>query len=132
MKRTKWLIYSVIIGLIPILIRIFIYLIDKTATSSYCINPTDFIAFVLVLNLTNINELEHKTFDDILWKTKKIGYSIILILLSSSFLAIITYSEFKKNPDLNMFTMKICCIVLTIVTFIFSLSIYNRLNSLEE
>ena len=74
-----------IIGLIPILIRIFIYLIDKTATSSYCINPTDFIAFVLVLNLTNINELEHKTFDDILWKTKKIGYSLILILLSSSF-----------------------------------------------
>ena len=52
---------------------------------------------------------------------------IIIIIL-----AIITYSEFKKIPDLNMLTMKICCVVLTIVTFIFSLSIYNRLNSLEE
>ncbi|GAB3722136.1 hypothetical protein [Flavobacterium koreense] len=132
MKKTKWLIYTVLIGLIPFLIRSFIALIDKTATLDYWLNETDFIVLGLVLNLTNINELEDRTFTDMLWKTKKIGFSIISIAFFSAILAIVTYTDFKKNPDLDRIILKGCSISLAVVSFIFSYSIYNRLNTLEK
>lgn len=132
MKKTKWLIYTVLIGLIPFFIRSFIALIDKTATLEYWLNETDFIVLGLVLNLTNINELEDRIFTDILWKTKKIGYSIISIAFFSAILAIVTYTDFKKNPDLDRMILKGCAITLAIVSFLFSYSIYNRLNTLDK
>lgn len=132
MKKTKWLIYTVLIGLIPFLIRSFIALIDKTATIDYWLNETDFIVLGLVLNLTNINELEDRTFTDMLWKTRNIGYSIISIAFFSAILAIVTYTDFKNNPDLDRTILKCCSISLAVVSFIFSYSIYNRLNTLEK
>ena len=90
MKKTKWLIYTVVIGLIPFLIRSFICLFDKTSSISYWINETDFIIFGLVLNLSNINELEDKKVENQIWKTKKIGYSVLQIIIYSAILAIIT------------------------------------------
>src|SRR5690606_7318484 len=105
MKKTKWLIYTVLIGMIPFLIRSFIALIDNTATIQYWINETDFIVLGLVLNLTNINELEDKDFEDKIWKTRNIGFSVISIALFAAILAIVTYSDFKANPDLNKTTV---------------------------
>jgi hypothetical protein len=132
MKKAKWLIYTVIIGLLPFFIRSFICLFDKTGTFDYWINATDFIVFGLILNLSNINELEDKRLDDQLWKTKNIGYSVLQIILFSSIFAIITYSELKSNKDLNVYTVKICSFVLAFVSFIFSYSIFNRLNTIES
>jgi hypothetical protein len=132
MIKTKWLIYTVIIGLIPFFIRTFIVFFDKKWDIVYWLNPVDFITFGLVLNLTNINELEDKDFEDKIWKTRNIGLSIIQIIIFSSIFAILTYSEFKKNTDLNLVTVKTCSIVLAFVTFLFSYSIYNRLNVLAK
>lgn len=132
MKKTKWLIYTVLIGMIPFLVRSFIALFDKTGTIDYWINETDFIVLGLVLNLTNINELEDKDFEDKIWKTRNIGFSVISIALFSAILAIVTYSDFKVNPDLDKFTVKACSITLALVSFIFSYSIYNRLNKISK
>jgi len=130
MKKTKWLIYTVIIGLIPFLIRSFICLFDKTSSLNYWLNETDFIIFGLVLNLSNINELEGKEIENKIWKTKKMGYSIIQIIVFSAIFSIITYSEFKSNTDLNIITVKTCSMVLALVSFLFSYSIFNRFNKL--
>lgn len=132
MKKTKWLIYTVLIGMIPFLVRSFIALFDKTGTIDYWINETDFIVLGLVLNLTNINELEDKDFKDKIWKTRNIGYSVVSIALFSAIFAIVTYSDFKTNPDLDKFTVKACSIALALVSFIFSYSIYNRLNKISK
>ncbi len=132
MKKTKWLIYTVIIGLIPFLIRSFIALFDKTATFNYWLNEADFIVLGLVLNLTNINELEDRDFEDKIWKTKNIGFSVIFIALFAAIFAIVTYADFKANPDINKSMVKGCSICLALVSFIFSYSIYNRLTTLEK
>lgn len=130
MKKTKWLIYTVLIGLIPFLIRSFIALFDKTGTIEYWLNETDFIILGLVLNLTNINELEDKDFEDKIWKTRNIGFSVVSIALFSAILAIVTFSEFKVNTDLDKTVVKACSIILALVSFLFSYSIYNRLNKI--
>lgn len=130
MKKTKWLIYTVIIGLIPFLIRSLICLFDNTSSLSYWINETDFIIFGLVLNLSNINELEDKVIDNPIWKTKKIGYSVVQIIVFSAIFSIVTYSDFKSNTDLNLTTVKTCSIILAFVSVLFSYSIFNRFNKL--
>ncbi len=132
MKKTKWLIYTVLIGLIPFLIRSFIALFDKTGTIDYWLNETDFIILGLVLNLTNINELEDKDFDDKVWKTRNIGFSVVSIALFSAILAIVTFSDFKVNTDLDKSVVKICSIILAMVSFLFSYAIYNRLNKMSQ
>ena len=132
MKKTKWLIYTVIIGLIPLLIRIAIALFDRKGSVAYCLNETDFIIFGLVLNLSNINELEDKLIEDRQWRTIKIGFSVVSIALYSAILAIVTYSDFKGNPDLDKTMVKTCSIVLAFVSLVFSYSIFNRLNTIEK
>lgn len=132
MKKTKWLIYTVIIGLIPFLIRTFIWLFDKTATVNYWLNESDFIVLGLVLHLTNINELEDRDIEDKIWKTKNIGISVIFISVFAAILAIVTYGDFKVNTDLDKTMIKGSSIILAVVSFIFSFSIYNRLTTLEK
>jgi hypothetical protein len=132
MIKTKWFIYTVIVGLIPFFIRTLIALFDKQGSIEYWLNAVDFITFGLVLNLTNINELEDKQFDDKVWKTKNIGLSIVQIVIFAAIFAILNYSEFKQNPDLNLKTVKLCSFTLACVSLIFSYSIYNRLNNLAK
>ena len=130
MIKTKWLIYTVIIGLIPFLIRTLITLFDKQGSINYWINESDIINFGLVLNLSVINELEDKDFEDKIWKTRNIGFSIVSLILLSSILAIVTYSDFKHNTDINRNSVKWCSFILAVVNFIFTYSIYNRLNTI--
>lgn len=132
MIKTRWLIYTVIIGLIPFCIRTFIVLFDNKGSFIYWLNAVDFITFGLVLNLTNITELEDKSLEDKIWKSRNVGLSIVQIIIFSSILAILTYADFKQNSDLNQTTVKACSIVLAFVTFVFSYSIYNRLNSIRQ
>jgi len=132
MKKTKWLIYTVLIGLIPFFVRSFICLFDKSGSVNYWLNESDFIIFGLILNLSNINELEDKKLDDKVWKTKNIGFSLFQIILFSAIFAIVSYSDFKQNKDLDLFAVKTCSIVLAFVSFIFSYSIFNRLTSIKE
>lgn len=132
MRKTKWFIYTVLIGLIPLFIRTIIFLFDKTATTEFWINEFDFIVLGLVLNLSNINELEDKEMKDVIWKSKCIGFSIISIVLLSAIFAIITYANFRMNPDINRITVKSCSFGLMFVSLIFSYSIYHRLTKIEE
>ncbi len=132
MKKTKWLIYTVAIGLIPFLIRSFICLFDQTSTINYWLNESDFIIFGLILNLSNINELEDKAECDQLWKTRSIGWSVISIVIFSAIFSLITYSEFKSNGDINIWVVKISSMFLALVSFVFSYTIYDRINAMGK
>lgn len=132
MIKTKWLIYTVLIGLMPFFIRVFIVLFDKRGTFGYLFNEIDFISFGLILNLSVINELEDKIVADKVWKSRVIGYSIFSILILSAILAIVTYSDFNMNKDLNRNSIKICAIFLALVNFLLNYSVYNKLNVLDD
>ena len=131
MKKTKWLLYTVMVGLIPFFIRLLIFIFDKTAPLSFCLNETDFILLGLVLNLNNVNELEDKTFENKKWKTLTVGISTILIGILSVILGLLMYFDFKHIKDLNRTNVLICSITLATVSLIFSYSIYNRLTKLS-
>jgi len=132
MIKTKWLIYTVIIGLIPFFIRFFVFLFYKERTFGFLFNEVDFIVFGLVLNLANINELEDKNFLDSVWKTRSIGFSIFQIIVFSSILGLAYLSEIVKSGDLDRNVIKVCAIVLSGVSFFISYTIFNRINTIEN
>lgn len=132
MKKTKWLIYTVIIGLIPFIIRTLIFAFDRTCSFEYWLNESDFIIFGLVLNLSNINELEDKSFEDKNWKTINVGASVVFIVIFSAILSLITYADFKLNTDIDKTRVKVLVGIFSMITLIFSYSIYNRLSKVER
>ncbi|MBG48291.1 MAG: hypothetical protein CML05_08395 [Pseudozobellia sp.] len=128
MKKGKWLIYTVIVGLLPFLLRSIIFFFDKTATSDYWFNEVDFIIFGLVLNITNVNELEDKIIDNKIWKTKAIGISVLLLLLYTALLTMLLLYELNGTNNLDTLKIKYSSIILGSVSLLFSYSIYHRLN----
>jgi uncharacterized membrane protein YkgB len=128
-NKTKWLAYTVLVGLIPILSRIFVWLTAKPDTM-HLLAATDFVAFGLVLHISNFNELEHvSTERHKEWKTIQNGVSLIFVALYSVLYAILLIGE--KNPSLiDMKSMLTCVMALASVSFVLSLSIFHRLSKL--
>lgn len=131
MLKIKWIIYTVIIGLIPIIIKLFIAVVSNNVTYEYCLNTNDFLTFSLVLNLTNINEIDGDNLIDANWKVSRIGVSIIMIVIIAAILGVINYAEVQNKNDININAIRLCCGLFAIGSFLFSYSIYNKLNHLR-
>src|SRR5687768_1766387 len=93
MIKRKWFIYTVLIGLIPFFLRLMIFCFTRNVQIGYTLNEIDLISFGLILNLTNINELEGSHNIDLAWKTTQVGLSLLLLILFSAFLALAYLSE---------------------------------------
>lgn len=130
MKKTKWLFYTALTGLIPFFVRTFIYIFDKNAGVSYWLNESDFITLGCVLAVTNINELEVINLKDKKWKSQQIGFSVLLLIVYSALFGMLSYADFKGNTDLDKITVKVVSIVLASISFLHSYSIYHRLISI--
>lgn len=126
-KKIKWLIYTVLVGLIPILSRLIVWIVTKEGSVNL-LSPSDFIAFGLVLHISNINEIEHFSGVEREWKTAQNGISIAFIAFYSVLFALTLVGE--NIVDVSAIT--ICTIVLSIVSFFISYSVYDRISKLHN
>lgn len=122
-KKIKWLIYTVLVGLIPILSRLIVWVVTKEGSVDL-LSPSDFVAFGLVLHISNINEIEHFSGVEREWKTSQNGISIAFIAFYSVLFALTLVGE--TIVDVQAIT--ICTIVLSIVSFLISYSVYDRIS----
>ena len=109
MRKTKWIIYTVLIGLMPFFIRVFVFMLSVNREWSLLFNPVDFIFLGLTLNLTNLNELNNEKFDPIL-KLKFEGYSVIQIVILSGVLGILYFAEQSQKEILDRIVALVCAI----------------------
>jgi hypothetical protein len=126
MTKTKWFIYTVVIGLIPFAIRLLIFLVRKDVPGSYVLNEVDMIAFGLVLNVSNITELDGNSMVDDRWKTTNIGLSVVLVILFGAFL---TVSYLSALPGPSLFdkpSIKKLSLMTAAGSLWFSYSIFKR------
>lgn len=128
-KKIKWLIYTVLVGLIPILARIFVWSVTESGVVSL-IMASDFIAFGLILHISNINEIEHLTDDEKSWKTIQNGTSITFIAFYSVLFALIMISEGAPR-FLDVDAIKSCAVGLAIISFLISFSVFHRISKIE-
>lgn len=131
MRKTKWIIYTVLIGLMPFFIRVFVFMLSVNREWSLLFNPVDFIFLGLTLNLTNLNELNNEKFDPIL-KLKFEGYSVIQIVILSGVLGILYFAEQSQKEILDRIVALVCAIAFSYLSFLFSNAIMNKLNSLDD
>ncbi|EJK2114085.1 hypothetical protein [Vibrio navarrensis] len=128
-KKAKWLIYTVLVGLIPILSRIFVWSVTESGVVSF-IMASDFIAFGLILHISNINEIEHLADDEKSWKTVQNGVSITFIAFYSVLFALIMISEGIPN-FIDIEAIKNCAVGLAIISFLISFSVFHRISKIS-
>ena len=128
--QVKWLIYTVLIGLIPVLLRMLIWSILQNRTMDL-LNASDFVAFGLILHISNINEIEHFSDGQKSWKTIQIGFSIVFILFYGILFACSLLGQ--SNPGLiNVQFITYFSIGFSFVSFLISFSVYDRISKLEQ
>lgn len=124
-KKAKWFTYTVLVGLIPVASRFFIWLVTNGNTD--LVNASDFIALGLVLHVSNINELEHVSKRSLLsWKTAQNGISIAFIAFYSSFFCLTLLAE--KVVIIDTFNVLMITAGMAVVSLFLSYSIYHRIT----
>nr|VFK11378.1 MAG: hypothetical protein BECKLPF1236A_GA0070988_1005310 [Candidatus Kentron sp. LPFa]VFK29401.1 MAG: hypothetical protein BECKLPF1236C_GA0070990_100867 [Candidatus Kentron sp. LPFa] len=126
-KKAKWLIYTVLVGLIPILSRLIVWFATKEGTVEI-LSSSDFIVFGLVLHISNINEIEHYSSLDEAWKTFQNGVSILFIVIYSIFLSLTLIDG--NLVDLTVVTS--CTMVLAFFSFLIGYSVYDRISKIDD
>lgn len=128
-SKSKWLAYTFLVGLIPVLTRVLTWAI----TTKGIVSPfaaTDFIAFGLVLHISIVNELEHLPAKEKDWRTVQNGTSLIFITLYSALYAISLIGE-KSGNMVDATVLLTSCIVFSAVSTLLSLSVFHRLSKLS-
>lgn len=129
-SKSKWLAYTFLVGLIPVLTR-FLTWITTTAGAVSPLAAADFVAFGLVLHISVINELEHLPARERDWKTIQNGTSLIFITLYSAFYAVTIIGE-KSTNLIDATVMLRSSMVFAAVSSLLSLSVFHRLSKLNS
>lgn len=93
----RWLIYTVLVGLVPLLARLLAWAATMPGTVEP-ITAADLIAFGLVLHISNINEVEHLPKNDPM-KSLQHGFSFTFIALYGVLLAVTLVGNTVTNND---------------------------------
>lgn len=120
-KKAKWLIYTVLVGLLPVISRSIAWLVTQDGTVDL-LASSDFVALGLILHISNINEIEHITNIDESWKTLQNGLSIAFIVFYSVFFCIALIGRTVVKQD----ALTYCSIALASVSLLISYSVYDR------
>lgn len=96
LATSKWLAYTFLAGLIPVLTRLLIWAATMTDSISP-VAPPDIVAFGLVVHTSIINELEHARSNDKVWKTIQNGTAILFVALYCALYNLIVFGELASD-----------------------------------
>lgn len=128
-RYVKWLIYTVIVGLIPIMVRLLVCAITNSDSLSSLV-PSDVIVFGLVLHISILNEIEH-VFDSDGWKTKQVGISIVFMVMYSILMAALLFSEVHP-AIIDMEALLNSSVAMAIISFVLTSSVFYRGQTLPS
>ena len=127
-KKTKWLMYTVLVGLIPISFRMCVWFLSETRNTKF-LSTADFVLFGLIVHISIINELEHFDYGNKSWKTVYIGLSIVLIAFYGFLYAFDLLGT--SNPDLaREGLVTYVCLAVNVVSFFLGITVLHRISKL--
>ena len=124
-SKVKWLIFTVLIGLTPVLARFIIYLISSQPAPR--LHAGDVIGFGLIMVITNINFLEHQQEVGPSWKTTHIGISLILAVLFAALFTAMCVHDINSQV-MSIRKIKVASLVLAFAALTFSYAVVDRLS----
>lgn len=141
MRIIRWLIYTVIVGALPILVRLLVYLISNHLPNAVCLSPIDIVFFGLTLNISNINEVSSlkaqkikKGEVDVIsnYKDTFSGVSTFLIVLLAIPLGALYMGELTDKRIINQTTAFIGAIALGFLSLVFSSIVMYNVIKLQK
>lgn len=126
-KKIKWLIYTVLVGLLPIFSRLLVWLVTQPGVISPFV-AADFIAFGLILHISTINEIERISDQRRSWKTMQNGTSIMFITLYIVLFTLLLISE-GIPLFINVAFLNTSAMLLALISFAVSFSVFNRIST---
>ncbi|CCH01994.1 hypothetical protein FAES_3993 [Fibrella aestuarina BUZ 2] len=127
-RLIQWFFFTVVFGALPLLIRMLLYKSSTRLEGDYVLNLVDIVTFGLVLNVTNINELETRRLMPDGLKAAYKGYSIVAVVFLAAFLGIAYVADLDKSNVLGFsaHNMVNYALVLSVVSCILSFSVVWR------
>ncbi|SRR5712692_9463970 len=125
MTLARWAVYTVLLALTPILMRLLIAVLAASGAQMRWLAESDVATFGLILVITNISALETDTAVESDWKTRQMGLSLLLIAAFATLFAITCFQElqpglFERNRVLW------AGLVLSSASILYSYAIWNR------
>ncbi len=122
----KWFVYTVLLAMTPILMRLLMALLVTSKTQFRWLSESDVATFGLILIITNISALETATNIEEAWKTKSIGFSLLLIVVFATLFAITCFQELQQGVFERHYVLW-ANIALSLASVAYSYSIWNRI-----
>ena len=122
----KWFVYTVLLAMTPILMRLLMALLVTSKTQFRWLSESDVATFGLILIITNISALETATNIEEAWKTKSIGFSLLLIVVFATLFAITCFQELQQGVFERHYVLW-ANITLSLASVAYSYSIWNRI-----
>ena len=124
-RKIWWLIYTVLVGLIPVMSRLLIWLVSEHPSKIDLFNAADFIAFGLILHISSINEIDRFHHSQQSWKTRQYGISIAFIVF---YAVLFTSSLFGQSNSglVNASVLTLVAAVLNAISFFLCFTVYDR------
>ena len=130
-KITKWFIFTVLVGLIPVFVRLLIkFNTVNVIHDSY--NSSDFISLGLVLHISIFNEIEHlDSANNKNWKSIMNGLSILFIILYSALFAALLFAS--SNPLIvDNSSMLRSSLALVTASLLISFAVFYHLSNAQK
>lgn len=125
MTIARWAVYTVLLALTPVLMRLLIAVLVAPGANMRLIAESDVTTFGLILAITNISTLETGSAVEVDWKTRQMGLSLLLIAAFATLFAITCFQEFQ--PSLfNRKRVLLASLLLSLASVLYSYSIWNR------
>ncbi|MDP9973265.1 hypothetical protein J2W39_004512 [Variovorax paradoxus] len=125
MRVVKWWVYTVIIGLLPALMRFAVWLLTDFGVQA--LSVSDVIAFGLVLHISMINEAEDVDWLSRKWRTINHGASVAAIAVYCVFFAVGVIGE--KSSSVTQSNLLYCSLTLAGISLLLSAVVLHALTA---
>ena len=126
----KWFVYTVLLAMTPILMRLLIAILVTSETQFRWLSESDIATFGLILVITNISALETTTNVEVDWKTKSIGFSLLLIVIFAGLFAITCFQELQQGVFKRNYVL-VANLALSLGSVVYSYAIWNRITAAQ-
>lgn len=125
--KARWFSYIVLVGLMPFFARLFVYFSLNEKGVGVPLHETDLAAFGLVLQVANVNELEHFDNEQKSWKTMHNGLSVCFIIFFTA-IFVVAATESMKPGTFNQSFITVASVLSAVTTLCISYSIFDRMS----
>lgn len=126
MTLVKWAMYTVLLAMTPILMRLLIAVLVTSTAQLRWLSESDVATFGLILVITNISALENASNIAETWKTRHMGLSLLLTATFATLFAITCFQELHQGvfePNRVLWAS----MILSLSSVFYSYAIWNRM-----